>query len=312
MGKKGTWATTCLRLAAAYNVILGLWMVLYPESDVRLLGLTAPGATHEVRLAGAFLAVLGMGFAVASRDPLRNWVTVLNGALGKLVIPFILLGFARAGEVSWASFALVSVIELAWIIPLGMIIHQAEQAEYSKRLVSSPEIVRMALRAKTQHGITLHEMSIMGPTLVVFLRQLGCPFCREMLSDLAKSRQRIEQNGTAIVVVHMGDERSADRVFEPFGLADLPRVADSSQALYRAFGLPVGKTKQVLGFRAWLRVVPLLLKHGVGRTEGDGFQMPGLFLLFHGEVLRAFRHQSIADRPDYVALANEQDYPIAS
>jgi hypothetical protein len=35
---------------------------------------------------------------------------------------------------------------------------------------------------------------------------------------------------------------------------------------------------------------------------GDGLQMPGVFLLHRGKVLREFRHESAADRPDYVTL----------
>jgi hypothetical protein len=42
---------------------------------------------------------------------------------------------------------------------------------------------------------------------------------------------------------------------------------------------------------------------------GDGFQMPGIFLLFHGEVLRSYRHQTAADRPDYVDLAEAEQFP---
>jgi hypothetical protein len=31
--------------------------------------------------------------------------------------------------------------------------------------------------------------------------------------------------------------------------------------------------------------------------------MPGVFLLFHGTILRCYRHQSAADRPNYVRFA---------
>jgi hypothetical protein len=40
--------------------------------------------------------------------------------------------------------------------------------------------------------------------------------------------------------------------------------------------------------------------------------MPGAFFIFHGEVLRSYRHQSVADRADFLALVAQQDYPIAS
>jgi hypothetical protein len=43
--------------------------------------------------------------------------------------------------------------------------------------------------------------------------------------------------------------------------------------------------------------------HGIGTLEGDGFQMPGAFVIHHDHVLRAYRHRTAADRPDYVELA---------
>jgi hypothetical protein len=35
----------------------------------------------------------------------------------------------------------------------------------------------------------------------------------------------------------------------------------------------------------------------------DGFQMPGVFLLRDRGIARAYRHRTIADRPDYVAIS---------
>ena len=31
--------------------------------------------------------------------------------------------------------------------------------------------------------------------------------------------------------------------------------------------------------------------------------MPGVFMLFHGNVVAAYRHKTAADRPDYATLA---------
>jgi hypothetical protein len=48
----------------------------------------------------------------------------------------------------------------------------------------------------------------------------------------------------------------------------------------------------------------------VGRLAGDGFQMPGVFLIFKGEVIRSYRHHTAADRPDYINLADAQQSPV--
>ena len=38
------------------------------------------------------------------------------------------------------------------------------------------------------------------------------------------------------------------------------------------------------------------------------FQAAGVFLLFHGEIVRSYRHLSASDRPDYLALVTGRDY----
>jgi hypothetical protein len=37
-------------------------------------------------------------------------------------------------------------------------------------------------------------------------------------------------------------------------------------------------------------------------VEGDATQMPGVFLLHRGEILKAFKHKTAADRPDYLDM----------
>lgn len=162
---------------------------------------------------------------------------------------------------------------------------------------------------KTNTGRTLLELSRTDAThrgvLIVFLRHLGCTFCREALHDVAKKRAEIESNKVRIVLVHMAPTNDDARpLVEKHRLADLPRVSDPYQSLYKAFELERGRFAQLFGLKAFLRGVPAFLRgHGVGRLVGDGFQMPGVFLVQDGVATRAFRHNSVADRPDYCALA---------
>ena len=112
----------------------------------------------------------------------------------------------------------------------------------------------------------------------------------------------------------MANEPQADAFLVKYGLEDLPRVSDPTQSIYRAFGLDRGSFCQLFGFKTWIRGfrTSIMEGHTQGLTVGDSFQMPGVFLIFHGEVLRAYRHQSPADRPNYVSLAQNQDYSIPS
>jgi len=71
--------------------------------------------------------------------------------------------------------------------------------------------------------------------------------------------------------------------------------------LYRAYDLDRGGFQQLLGPRVWWRgfKAAILRRHGVGKLVGDGFQMPGVFLVHNNRVLAAKRHDTAAERPDY-------------
>jgi hypothetical protein len=94
-------------------------------------------------------------------------------------------------------------------------------------------------------------------------------------------------------------------MFARYGLADLPRVSDPSGALYAAFGLERGRLMQVIGPSVWLRGAVALAKgHLAGIPAVDTLRMPGVFLVHHGDLVRAFRHELASDVPDYLALSS--------
>lgn len=104
--------------------------------------------------------------------------------------------------------------------------------------------------------------------------------------------------------VYLGSAAQGAERFAQYGLADVARIHDPHQRLYAVFDLKRATLKQVFGWKVWQRGLEAFSKgHGFGMLAGDGLQMPGVFLLHHGAVVREFRHQSAADRPDYLELA---------
>jgi hypothetical protein len=253
------------------------------------------------------VGVYGVGYAIAARDPVRHWPIVLVGLLGKVLGPIGFLDAALGGRLPWTFGWTIVTNDLVWWIPFGAILWQAARVH-----VGGGESEREALplkeamaRARVSGGPSLAELSRGGPALVVFLRHAGCTFCREALADIAARRARIESEGVRIVLVHMGDDASAREFFAKYGLDDVARVSDPDRELYRAFDLRRGSPWQLFGLRVWWRgfVAGVLGGHGVGALAGDGFQMPGVFLMRDGRIERAFRHQSAGDRPEYETLA---------
>lgn len=174
----------------------------------------------------------------------------------------------------------------------------------------SPLVVEDVLRSRFSHkGHNLAELTHELPIIFIFLRHLGCTFCRETLSEVARQRKAIELEGSAIALVHMSPPEEADFIFEKYGLKDIIHISDPDQGLYREFQLMRGKWYRLLGLKVWVRgfIAGFLKGHGLGPSMGDVAQMPGVFLVHRGEVILHYRHKSPADRPNYVEIAT---YPF--
>ena len=182
----------------------------------------------------------------------------------------------------------------------------------STRKVEASGVADDVFLARDQQGRSLGSLTHVQPVLLVFLRHLGCTFCREAATDVSEQRQAIEREGVTPAFVGMLEEPELGEFLQLYGLGDLPRFADPSRSLYRAFGLGRGSARQLFGPRVWRRglaaAAPAWLGgggHGVGTLKGDGLQMPGVFLLHEERVIGGYRHETAADRPDYTRLACE-------
>jgi peroxiredoxin len=157
----------------------------------------------------------------------------------------------------------------------------------------------------TNTGESLHDLSGQQPVLLVFLRHFGCTFCREALADIAARRAEIEAAGTKVVFVHMTTAEVAERYFSRYQLEGAVHIGDPECKYYTAFGLTKGNLTQLFGLQSWIRgfSAGVVSGHGIGPQLGDGFQMPGLFVIQDGEVKSSFIHKLASDRPDYIELA---------
>jgi peroxiredoxin len=308
-------ARNVLILAACYNLLWGGWVVLRPLDLFVWTGATAPLYPGIWQCVGMIVGVYGIGYAIAASDPYRHWPIVLVGLLGKLFGP---LGFlftqiipapADTAQLplSWGLTLITN--DLIWWIPFTAILiaafrHHTAPGDVSNDALSIPEANQ---RFRTQHDVTIAALSSQSPVMLLFLRHSGCTFCREALSDFARSRQQLESQGVTPVLVHMGDNHEQAGFFAAYGVDDVHRVSDPQQLLYRAYDLHRGGFQQLLGPRVWWRgfKAAILGRHGVGKLVGDGFQMPGVFLVYKNQVLAAKRHDTAADRPDYCQFVSE-------
>lgn len=173
------------------------------------------------------------------------------------------------------------------------------------QLSGSVQLLMAHVGAPDHHSLL--EVTATQPTLVVFLRHLGCVFCRQMLGDLREHRSRIEQAGMKIALVHMASDRQAELVFRLYGLEDVARFSDPDRSLYTAFGLRRLTVRELLSADLLKRGLEACVhdRHAMGIPRGDPMQMPGVFVVDRGWILARFVHEHPWDRPDFAALLNE-------
>ena len=256
---------------------------------------------------GMIVGVYGVGYAIAARHPFVHWPIVLVGLLGKVFGPIGFLFAVSAGRLPAGFGWIILTNDIIWWIPFTLILwhaarhHQAHTERLTVRPPAAP--IDPLGRMLSQRGASILELSRRSPLLVVFLRHSGCTFCREAVSDIAEHRKQVEDLGTKIAFVHMGQSEPVE-LLRKYELTDLHSFRDPVCSLYDTFGLRMGSFNQLLGPRVWWRgFCAWLSGHKQGSFDGNIFRMPGTFLMHNGELVRAYRHRSASDRPDYVRMA---------
>lgn len=290
--------------AGIYNMVWGAWTILAPGASLRLGGLPDDPVVQPIwQCLGMVIGVYGIGYWLSARDPFRHWIIILVGLLGKVLGPIGYVYSVYRGVLPPDGFKTLLTNDLIWWVPFTVILWRAALWHDASAAVAATGSGLRTLIGST--GRTLAELSTGQRVLVVFLRHSGCTFCREALADLAKARTTIEQSGTRIALISMSADDDMRPLVEKYGIGDLPRFSDPQRQLYQEFDLLPGDPSQLMGPKVWWRgfLAAISAGHGFGGIKESVFQMPGSFLVEDGRILRAYRHQTAADRPDYAELA---------
>ena len=158
----------------------------------------------------------------------------------------------------------------------------------------------------SETGRPLLDLVDESPVLLIFLRHFACAFCAQTLDRVSQVRPRIEAKGARPVVVHLGTPERAKPYFDYYHLSDVERISNPEATLYQLPLFALSRTLAYLHFlnltvwKGWLKGA--MFKYGIGMIKEDAEQMPGVFFLKERKVVRAFRHRTIADEPDYLKL----------
>ena len=99
----------------------------------------------------------------------------------------------------------------------------------------------------------------------------------------------------------------AEKYLNDFGLGDCVHISDPNCEYYTAFRLTKGSFSQLYGLQTWIRGFSKETKDYTlekAKQLGDSTQMPGIFIIYKGNITEHYIHKFAADRPDYQAFLN--------
>ncbi len=127
------WMTWTLRAAAVYNITWGTLVILWPALLFWLVNAPPEQSPNAAGLAlwqcvGMVIGLYGVGYWIASRDPMRHWPIVLVGLLGKILGPIGFVGTALVNPVLPTAFGYTLITnDFIWWWPFGAILLAARR-----------------------------------------------------------------------------------------------------------------------------------------------------------------------------------------
>ena len=302
------WVSHVLKLAGVYNLSFGIWVVLFPQVSLRVCGYPERAQYPELwQCIGMIVGVYGIGYWIAASDAYRHWPIVFVGLLGKVFGPIGFLLSWWDGSLPISAARVILFNDLIWWVPFAVILWKSIRYHQVAGTTSETELsFTEAIRDfRDQHGVSLAELSQTKRVLVLFLRHGGCTFCREAMDELSSHRKEIEAEGISIAIVHMENVDRVEEFFSRYQLEDVSRISDPGQVLYRAFGIGLGRFRQLMNLKViWRGFLTAIIRgHGFSKVEGNALRMPGTFLLEDGQILKSFPYEDPSDRPNYVDFA---------
>jgi thioredoxin-dependent peroxiredoxin len=144
--------------------------------------------------------------------------------------------------------------------------------------------------------IDLAQLTSDGRVLLLFVRHLGCPLCREILNDLAHAINDLGDNCGSIVAV---TESTTARVAEFSEKSNIPFhiISNRQKDIFEAYGVGQGGIGVMLGPSVLAAAVRATFRgHMPGRIEGSELQLPADFVIDRdGKITLAYYGKNIAD-----------------
>lgn len=283
---------TALLSLIAYYELFAILLIVLPPSSFPLIGLEPTAAAWPLRLAAIMVGAMGMGLFFPLQAPQRHWSLTVLIAFGQLVMPICTLCLIQFGDLPAEVGLPMALVDLFFLAPAVLALKwtidlYAQRQKSGGNLNAPSEIAPLLAAIPDGSDRSIGELSENGPVLVLFLRHLGCTFCRATLTNLSQNLSSLRPHYQAVIVVTMSHLDEMLPLRARYHLPEVLLLSDPERIFYRALSIPVGSFSETLGWRVLRRGIfsGLLFQHGIGTVHSDPFQLPGSAAIHRQKIL---------------------------
>jgi hypothetical protein len=117
--KAPKWMQVMLTAAGIYNLIWGVWVIMFPTALFRWTGMPPINYPQIWQCVGMIVGVYGVGYLIAASNPYGHWAIVLVGLLGKILGPAGMWWFVNRGDLPFAMAWTCLTNDLIWWLPFA-------------------------------------------------------------------------------------------------------------------------------------------------------------------------------------------------
>ncbi len=136
--KTPKWMQIVLKIAGVYNLIWGAWVILFPKHFFQITGMEMINHLVIWQGMGMVIGVYGIAYYLASFHPLRHWIIIFVGLLGKIFGPIGFIINYLQGNIPIGFGYTLFTNDFLWWIPFILILKEVH-FKYNWKLYNKKE-----------------------------------------------------------------------------------------------------------------------------------------------------------------------------
>jgi peroxiredoxin len=304
MNNRPNWLKGLEKISAVTFFIAGSLMVVHPVFFLKLIGATEDAWPQIFVIVGMLKILLALTLYKVSHHLREIYGLAIIGFILTALEPiaFVYYGIGGLGTLPYLVFTDFLAYPV-WLFYMYWAWYDQQDTTTDRTIPTPFDALKLL---KDGNGKSIYELQQDKKVLLVFIRHSGCTFCMQTLAKLSNAYDNLIKHNIHPIVVHMEKEaEKATKLFSKYNLSHIHQIPDPECILYQSFDLERAEFRQAFGPEVIKKGVQAFIKEGhfIGPPSGDGFRMPGTFLIHKDQFLWAERPELVCEISDFGRIA---------